>query len=127
MTVVPVVLTLAIFILIDYAWSRKSVMVNEPKTIRSFSPIPKAQTECVPGIRLPGNIRYHPGHTCALRESPTLVRVGIDDLVAHLGLGNQPGVYDVVLTRDGTKYSAASGTMELENRKPVHRVKLDLT
>jgi glycine cleavage system H protein len=84
MTVVLVVLTLAIFIVIDYAWSRKRVMLTEPKTIRSCGPIPKAQPECLPGIRLTGSIRYHPGHTWALRESPTLVRVGIDDLAARM-------------------------------------------
>jgi glycine cleavage system H protein len=84
MTVVLVVLTLAIFILIDYAWSRKRVMVTEPKTLGNRSPMPKAQPECVSGILLPANIRYHPGHTWALRESPTLVRVGIDNLAARM-------------------------------------------
>jgi glycine cleavage system H protein len=84
MTVVLVVLALAIFILIDYAWSRKRVMVTEPKTKCSRSPIPKAQPECASGIRPPGSIRYHPGHTWALRESPTLVRVGIDNLAARM-------------------------------------------
>jgi glycine cleavage system H protein len=84
MTVLLVVLTLAIFILLDYAWSRKRVMVTEPKTISGCSAIPKAQPECASGIRLTGSIRYHPGHTWALRESPTLVRVGIDDLAARM-------------------------------------------
>lgn len=84
MTVVLVVLTLAIFILIDYAWSRKRVMVTEPKTISNFSSVPNAQPESISGIRLTGSIRYHPGHTWALRESPTLVRVGIDDLAARM-------------------------------------------
>jgi glycine cleavage system H protein len=84
MTVVLVVLTLAILILIDYAQSRKRVMLTEPKTIISRSPIFKTQPECVSGFRAPGNIRYHPGHTWALRESPTLVRVGIDELAARM-------------------------------------------
>jgi glycine cleavage system H protein len=83
-TVVLVVLTLAIFILIDYAWSQKRVMVTEPKTVPSNNPIFKTQPDCVSGLRLAGNIRYHPGHTWALRESPTLVRVGIDDLAARM-------------------------------------------
>jgi hypothetical protein len=58
---------------------------------------------------------------------PAVIPRGRLDLVVHLGLGNQPGHYDVVLTRSGTTYSAASGTTKLENRKPVLRVKLDLT
>lgn len=84
MTVVLVVLTLAVFILIDYAWSRKRVMVTEPNTFGNCGSIPEVQTECACGIRLTENIRYHPGHTWALRESPTLVRVGIDDLAARM-------------------------------------------
>jgi hypothetical protein len=58
---------------------------------------------------------------------PAVIPRGRLDLVVHLGLGNQPGVYDVVVTQDGTTYSAASGTTKLENRKPILRVKLDLT
>jgi hypothetical protein len=49
------------------------------------------------------------------------------DLAADLGMGSQPGFYDVVLTRSGTTYSVASGTAKLENGKPVLRVKLDAT
>lgn len=48
-------------------------------------------------------------------------------LVLHLGLGDQSGLYNVVLTREGATYSAASGTAKLENGRPVLRVKLDLT
>lgn len=83
MTVVLVVLTLAILILIDYVQSRKRMMVTEPKTVSSGSPISNTQPECVCGFRAPRNIRYHPGHTWALRESPTLVRVGIDDIASR--------------------------------------------
>jgi glycine cleavage system H protein len=84
MTVVLVVLTLAVLILIDYAQSRKKVMVTEPKTISGSGAIPRGQPEWVCGIRQHGNIRYHPGHTWALRESTTLVRVGIDNLAARM-------------------------------------------
>jgi hypothetical protein len=58
---------------------------------------------------------------------PAAIPRGRLDLVVHLGLGIQPGLYDVVLTRGGATYCVASGTTELENRKPVLRVKLDLT
>lgn len=84
MTVVTVVLTLAVLILIDYALSRKRVMVVGGKTVAIGSPNSKAQSERGYRYRHPENIRYHPGHTWALRESPTLVRVGIDGLAAHM-------------------------------------------
>jgi glycine cleavage system H protein len=120
MTVVLVVLTLAIFILIDYAWSRKRVMVTEPKIFGNCNPIPKAQSECVSGIRLTGSIRYHPGHTWALRESPTLVRVGIDDLAARMigradsillpkrGQWIRQGQKVISIFKDGTKTDLVS-------------------
>lgn len=34
--------------------------------------------------RFPENLRYHPGHTWALSESPSLVRVGMDEFAAKL-------------------------------------------
>jgi hypothetical protein len=49
------------------------------------------------------------------------------DLVIHLGLGNQPGLYDVVLVQDGMRYAFASSTTKLENYEPILRVKLDLS
>ena len=84
MTVLLVALTLAIFILIDYLMNRKRVSVVDPRPACSSNQILKARPESVSGIRLPWNIRFHPGHTWALRESPTLVRVGIDDLAARM-------------------------------------------
>lgn len=84
MTVVTVVLTLAILILIDYAWSRKRVMVVNGKSVAVSSPNAKTPSEYGHGYGVPENLRYHPGHTWALRESPTLVRVGIDRLAAHM-------------------------------------------
>jgi glycine cleavage system H lipoate-binding protein len=38
----------------------------------------------VAGFHLPENLRYHPGHTWALGESPNLVRIGLDDFAAKL-------------------------------------------
>lgn len=82
MTVVMVVMTLAILILADYAFSRKRVMVAEGKSSAAGGPNSKGQSGY--GYGLPENVRYHPGHTWALRESPTLVRMGIDGLAAHM-------------------------------------------
>jgi glycine cleavage system H lipoate-binding protein len=38
----------------------------------------------VGGFQVPDNLRYHPGHTWALSESPSLVRVGLDDFASKL-------------------------------------------
>jgi len=84
MTVLAVVLTLMILILIDYVMSRKRVTVVGGKAAAIRSPNSKAPSEYGHDYRLPENVRYHPGHTWALRESPTLVRVGIDGLAAHM-------------------------------------------
>jgi len=40
--------------------------------------------EFISGFALPENLRYHPGHTWALGESPNLVRVGMDEFAARL-------------------------------------------
>jgi len=45
---------------------------------------PRLQPALVAGFEVPENLRYHPGHTWALSESPTLVRVGMDDFASKL-------------------------------------------
>jgi glycine cleavage system H lipoate-binding protein len=42
------------------------------------------QPALVGGFEVPENLRYHPGHTWALSESPSLVRVGMDDFASKL-------------------------------------------
>ncbi|HET7214424.1 MAG TPA: glycine cleavage system protein H [Terriglobia bacterium] len=84
MTVLAVVLTLMFLILIDYAMSRKRVTVVGGKAAAIGSPNSRGRSEYWHDYRLPENVRYHLGHTWALRESPTLVRVGIDGLAAHM-------------------------------------------
>ena len=44
----------------------------------------RIQPNLVNGFKVPDNVRYHPGHTWALSESPNLVRVGIDDFASKL-------------------------------------------
>jgi glycine cleavage system H protein len=84
MTVLLVVLTIAVFLTIDYVRSRKTVLNAAPDALRTSSAVVKAQPEYVAGFQLPANLQYHPGHTWALRESPTMVRVGIDDFATRL-------------------------------------------
>lgn len=91
MTALLVVLTIAVFLTIDYFKSRKRVPLTQA-AIPARAVAPEAPpTEIVSGFQLRPNLRYHPGHTWALRESPTLVRVGIDDFAARL-IGKVEGI-----------------------------------
>jgi len=81
MTVILVLFTFATFLLIDHFSSRKAVQpVVAVAKAEKARPIPSL----VAGFKLPENLRYHPGHTWALGESPSLVRVGLDDFASKL-------------------------------------------
>jgi glycine cleavage system H lipoate-binding protein len=45
---------------------------------------PRLTPSLVGGFKVPEALRFHPGHTWALSESPSLVRVGIDDFASKL-------------------------------------------
>ena len=85
MTVLLVLFTFASFLLIDHFRSRHAVVqpalqvaaIQEAKA-------PRLQPALVGGFAVPENLRYHPGHTWALSESPSLVRVGMDDFASKL-------------------------------------------
>lgn len=84
MTVLLVILTFAVFLTIDYLRSRKRV----EQLAMGLSPVPlqtppRVQPPIVAGFQLPANLYYHPGHTWAVRETPTSVRVGLDDFAAR--------------------------------------------
>lgn len=83
MTVIMVLLTFALFLLIDYVRGQK--LVKQP----ALRTAPReAASQVVPafvaGFQVPDNVRYHAGHTWALSESRELVRVGMDDFAAKL-------------------------------------------
>jgi glycine cleavage system H protein len=85
MTVILVLFTFITFLLIDHFHSRKAIVVQPalaqvPARERAIRPTP----ELVAGFKVPENLRYHPGHTWALSESPSLVRVGLDDFASKL-------------------------------------------
>jgi len=84
MTVILIVATFTIFLLIDYFYSKRRGVLPVARTDRAFAPAPRLQPAIVAGFRLPENVRYHPGHTWALSESPKLVRIGMDDFAAKL-------------------------------------------
>lgn len=83
MTVLLVVLTIAVFLTIDYVRTRKAVQMTAADAVTANAAT-KPRPEYVGGFELPSKLQYHPGHTWALRESPTMVRVGIDDFATRL-------------------------------------------
>jgi len=125
MTVLLVVAMFAIFLTIDYVRNRKRVTEpvsrTEEKILIQKDRVPVGlQPSYVCGFALPENLRYHPGHTWALEESPTLVRVGLDDFAACLigkcdslalpkrGQWIRQGQKLATIVRDGQKAEIAS-------------------
>jgi glycine cleavage system H protein len=83
MTVLLVLFTFGIFLLIDYFYSRKHA-IAQPMVQAGKAALPRLAPSLVGGFQVPENLRYHPGHTWALSESPNLVRVGMDDFASKL-------------------------------------------
>jgi glycine cleavage system H protein len=85
MTVLLVLFTFAAFLLIDHFRSRHAVV--QPQLEGSEAKpetVPRLLPALVRGFEVPENLRYHPGHTWALNESASLVRVGMDDFASKL-------------------------------------------
>src|SRR5246127_420216 len=89
MTVILVLLTFVTFLLLDHFHSRKVAVPSALDAVKREAP-PRLAPSLVGGFHMPGGfhvperLRYHPGHTWALSESPTLVRVGLDEFAAKL-------------------------------------------
>jgi len=85
MTVLLVLFFFTTFLLIDHFRSRNAVVVPALQVASAkAAPAPRLTPALVGGFAVPENLRYHPGHTWALSESPTLVRVGMDDFASKL-------------------------------------------
>jgi glycine cleavage system H lipoate-binding protein len=84
MTVIMVLLTFAIFLLIDYARGQRQVAKQMVRQTSVREVAPRMIPAMVAGFQVPENLRYHAGHTWALSESRDLVRVGIDDFASKL-------------------------------------------
>jgi glycine cleavage system H lipoate-binding protein len=85
MTVLLVLFFFATFLLIDYFRSRHAIVQPALQVAPAkYAEVPRLQPALVGGFEVPENLRYHPGHTWALSESPNLVRVGMDDFAAKL-------------------------------------------
>lgn len=83
MTVLMVLLTFAIFLLIDYVRTQKFAKQPAVQAARREA-APRVIPALVAGFQVPENVRYHAGHTWALSESHEMVRVGMDDFASKL-------------------------------------------
>ncbi|HEV2469103.1 MAG TPA: glycine cleavage system protein H [Candidatus Sulfotelmatobacter sp.] len=83
MTVIMVLLTFAIFLLIDYVRTQKFAKQPAVQAARREA-APRVIPALVAGFQVPENVRYHAGHTWALSESHEMVRVGMDDFASKL-------------------------------------------
>lgn len=82
MTVILVLLTFAVFILVDYLLSRKKAI--QPQAAAEKRPVLKMDPAYVDGFLVPEKLLYHPGHSWALQERKRLVRIGVDEFAAAL-------------------------------------------
>jgi glycine cleavage system H lipoate-binding protein len=120
MTVILMLTMFAIFLTIDYLRKGKEATETEEARQEAAAVSPRLVPTIVAGFDLPENRKYHLGHTWALQESPTLVRVGIDDFGARLagkideivlpkrGQWIRQGQKFVALLRDGQRTELVS-------------------
>ncbi len=81
MAVILVLLTFAVFIVIDALLSRKKVASMAPVE----RPVAQESEEnVVDGFLVPPELRYHPGHAWAQRERRNVIRVGVDEFASKL-------------------------------------------
>ena len=90
MTVLLVLVLFAIFIGFDY-WRTSRKAVRHGVVARPAQSATEPRPEIVAGFELAPNRSYHPGHTWAAKESPDVVRVGIDDFAARV-VGKLDGI-----------------------------------
>lgn len=84
MTVILVLSTFIVFLLIDHFFSKKHVQIAVQPAGAQRERVARLEPSLVGGFQVPENLRFHPGHTWALNESPSLVRVGMDDFASKL-------------------------------------------
>ncbi|MGO9640424.1 MAG: glycine cleavage system protein H [Candidatus Acidiferrales bacterium] len=84
MTILLLLATFAVFLTIEYIRKGKPAEELAVREQQGVISIPKLSPAYVSGFEMRENLRYHPGHTWALSESPTMVRVGLDDFAARL-------------------------------------------
>lgn len=78
-----VVLTFLAAVLIDHLLNRQPIPVTA-EAPKEAPQRPRLVPSVVAGFEVPDHLRFHPGHTWAVSETPERVRIGIDDLAAKL-------------------------------------------
>src|SRR5262245_53977741 len=87
MTVLLMLVTFILLLTVDYFYSKRHALEASVKTEaqpETAAAAPRLRATVVAGFEVPDNVRFHPGHTWALTESPNLVRVGLDSFAARL-------------------------------------------
>ena len=93
MTVILVLFTFVVFLVVDHFYSKRKAVqpILMQAAIPAAAPVridqevaARLRPSMVAGFSVPDNVRYHPGHTWALSESPNLVRVGMDDFAGKV-------------------------------------------
>src|SRR5579872_3986986 len=112
MTVIMVLLTFAIFLLIDYVRTQKLAKQTAVQAARREA-APRVVPALVAGFQVPENVRYHAGHTWALSESHEMVRVGMDDFASKL-VGK---IESIALPQRGRWVRAAGGRYSRSSRR----------
>jgi glycine cleavage system H protein len=84
MTVIMVLLTFAVFLVIDYVRGQKQLAKQPVLQAVRHETGSHVVPAMVAGFQVPENVRYHAGHTWALSESREMVRVGMDDFASKL-------------------------------------------
>ena len=84
MVAIAVVLTLAVFLLIDWWLQRRAVPGLIATPIEPARDLSLGPPRLAGGFEWREEIAYHPGHAWALAEGPGRVRVGIDDFACRL-------------------------------------------
>jgi len=82
MTVILVLVTFLIFIVLDWVVNRLKSPKSAVQPAHAVSPM--LDPQYVEGFMVPEQLSYHPGHTWAVRERRSLMRVGIDEFAAAL-------------------------------------------
>ena len=91
MTVLLVVLTFAVFILLDYVVARHKAARPVTSPVSRTEPTPLLEPVWVAGYQLPESLYYHRGHTWARALDADTVLVGLDDFARRL-LGPAKGL-----------------------------------
>jgi glycine cleavage system H protein len=110
MTVILMLLTLTIFLTIDYLMSRRKAAAHVEEAALDLVPahVP-AEPVWVGGYQLPEDLRYHPGHTWVRALSPDTAAIGIDDFARRL-LGRAKSV---TVPEPGSRLTAGRPTFHV--------------